>query len=159
PKTVAGATIAVPEQDTSFFIHRDFVKVEQGAVLDPAVATLPNAAFALDRVVRREVGHTPAITTIECRGHEQVPISGEIDVFVITSVIGPKEAARRTAVAAGDRFRKRAVDYAMADTQIGIFRPGGAVVGANLHMHVSFTVVRITDDVKNVDLVVRIDRD
>src|ERR1700720_2787079 len=63
PNTVAGATIAVPEQDTSFFIHRDFVKVEQVAVLDPAAATLPNAAFALDRVVRREVGHTPAITT------------------------------------------------------------------------------------------------
>ena len=47
----------------------------------------------------------------------------------------------------------------MTDAEIVVFRPSRAMIGAHLHMHMSFGVVRVARDVKDVNVIVRVDRD
>src|SRR5882724_8980877 len=86
------ASVAVSVESASVVVHRDFVEIEQIAVV-VAAALLPDTGPALNGIIWRGVDCHPRLTLVVSRGNERVPFARETAGLVIARLIGAYEAA------------------------------------------------------------------
>src|SRR5437870_2654707 len=80
------AAVAVSVESTPFFVHRDFIEVEQVSVI-VAAALPPDAGHTLDGIVGCRVNRYPGLAFIVGCGDERVPFSGETTGLIVASHI------------------------------------------------------------------------
>src|SRR5439155_1073703 len=157
----ADTAVAVSIQDSAFVIDRDFVEVEQVAVL-VAAPLLPDAGHALDGIVRRGVDRDPGPAPVIGRGDERVPDPRETVRLVVAGHVGADEAAGGAARAAADRLGVHGVLDSVRRADVEIIDPGQAAVLADLDVDMPFGRIagrhRLVVDVAVIGRAVVVDR-
>src|SRR6266403_456129 len=116
------APITVAVENPPSVVHRDFVKIEQIAVV-VAAALLPDPSLALNGIVSRRVDRHPRLTFVVRRSDERVPLSRETAGLIIARPIGASKATSGATGTSTNRLGVRSVLDSMRRTNIDIAIP------------------------------------
>src|SRR5438094_7410122 len=131
------APIAVSVESAAMVVYRDFVEVEQIAVI-VAAALLPDPSLALNGIVRRRVDRHPRLTFVVSRSDERVPLPRETASLIIARPIGAYKPTSRATGTSTNRLGVRSVLDSMRRTNIDIANPCLTAVGADFNMNMAF---------------------
>src|SRR5438093_4195171 len=121
------ASVAVSIESASVVVHRDFVEIQQIAVV-VAAALLPDTGPALNGIIWRGVDCHPRLTLVVGGGNERVPFARETAGLVIARLIGAYEAASGASGTSADRLGMCSILDSMRCTNIDIANPSLAPV-------------------------------
>src|SRR5438094_8367337 len=100
------APIAVSVESAAMVVYRDFVEVEQIAVI-VAAALLPDPSLALNGIVRRRVDRHPRLTFVVSSSDERVPLYRETAGLVFDWLIRADEAESGASRTSSNRLVRR----------------------------------------------------
>src|SRR5207249_6951490 len=121
---------------------------------------LPDATESLHGIVRGRVDDDPIVAAVIGRSDVEIPETREGNSFVESRYVRAQKPACSPVRVAGHSFGERRIHDAMGGAEIGIFRPGHAVVGADLNVSMTFVPGgRIVFHIEVIKGVVRINGD